>query len=184
MKAYFSLAFFVLLFTHTLQAQTSPFSSNQEASYFTNIQYSASDYVGYLGGGIDLYTAPKMLGSLQTRFMVGGFAEFGGEDESGYEDGDGFSYELKSRVAILGIRAGLTLRDVVVYASLGNAFYSFQGEYGFEGEYESEDESDSEIDFGIGARVHLGPQKKLFLGTELSDQRDITFSVGFNIFNR
>tara|TARA_A100001015_G_C15012386_1_gene723780 strand:- start:607 stop:1158 length:552 start_codon:yes stop_codon:yes gene_type:complete len=180
MKTTFSLSILALILVSSLQAQTSSLSSNQDASYFTNIQYSESDYVGYLGGGIDLYTAPKMLGSLQTRLMVGGFAEFGGEDESGYEEGDGYSWDLKSRVAILGIRAGLTLRDFVVYASLGNAFYSAEAEYG----NESLDESESEIDFGVGARVHLGPQKKLFLGTELSNEREITFSVGFNIFNR
>lgn len=180
MKRIISLGILSLLFSQSLQAQSSSFSTNQETSIFTNIQYSESDYLGYLGGGIDVYSAPRMFGSLQTRLMIGGFAEFGGEDESGYEEGDGFSYDLKSRVTILGMRAGLSVRDIALYFTFANTFYSAEGDFGDI----SFDESESEFDLGLGARVHLGQQKKIFIGSELSDERSITFSVGFNVINR
>jgi len=184
MKPTISIIILLFVFAQGLCAQSSFFESSESSSYFTNLQYSSGDFTDYFGGGFDLYTSTRTLGSFQTRFMIGGFAEFGGEGESGFEPGDGFRFEFEEKISILGLRAGIVIRDLTLFASYGTGYISTEGSFGDESYTESFDESETESDLGLGIRLNFGAQKKLFFGSEFSDDRELTFSVGYNIFNR
>lgn len=146
-------------------------SKDQKISLALNGQYSTGDFKTY-GGGVDLISGQVSDSGLKPKILLGFFYEAGHEVENDY------GIDLETNVEVLGLRFGFGIGNTIIYG--------LYADYGVEVEAStnlvSVSADDSEGDLGGGIRVLFGEQKRGFVGAEYSKSRELTISLGFNLF--